>query len=154
MVLLIRVKRNFFMRMTSFTDYSLRVLIFLALKGDERSSVAEIADKYHVSKNHLVKVVHNLSKLGFVTSFKGKGGGLILAIPSHELNLGKLISALEGRSNLLECFSDSGACVINPVCSLKVILQKAEREFFKSLETYTLEDLVRNKSKLRLHIGS
>jgi Rrf2 family transcriptional regulator, nitric oxide-sensitive transcriptional repressor len=136
------------MRLATFTDYSLRVLIFLALKEDELSTVAEIADKYQISKNHLIKVVHNLSTMQIIESFKGKGGGISLAIPPDKINIGKIVRELESESYLLECFGTNSECKINPVCKLKAALKQAENNFFKTLESYTLADIMTNQRQL------
>lgn len=137
------------MRLSSFSDYSLRVLIYLALKGEDLSTVAEIADKYQISKNHLVKVVHNLSTIGLIESFKGKGGGILLSLPPENINIGKLIKDLEHDSKLVECFGEDGQCVINPTCKLKGVLKVAQRRFYETLSEFTLADIVSNKSKLK-----
>lgn len=144
----IKVNRKFDMRLTSFTDYSLRVLIYIALKGDERSTVGEIADKYKISRNHLVKVVHNLSSMGIIESHKGKGGGIKLSIEPSLVVIGKLVRTLEEDSPLVECFGDSGNCIINPTCKLKSALMIAQNQFYETLNAYTLADLISNKSKL------
>ena len=136
------------MRLASFTDYSLRVLIYLALKGDDRSTIAEIAEKFQISKNHLVKVVHNLSTLGFIRSFKGKGGGISLSISADQVNIGSIVKKLEQKSYLVECFSASDGCIISPSCKLKKALKLAEDEFFNTLSGFTLADLITNKSSL------
>ena len=136
------------MRLAGFTDYSLRVLIYLALKDNERSTVSEIADKYQISKNHLVKVVHNLSSMGVINSFKGKGGGICLARPLKEINIGKLVKELEMESPLVECLGLDGECRINSSCKLKGALKLAEKNFFDTLESYTLADIITNKSTL------
>lgn len=137
------------MRLSSFSDYSLRVLIYLAVKGENLSTVAEIADKYQISKNHLVKVVHNLSSIGMIESFKGKGGGILLTISPERINIGKLIKDLESDSKLVECFGEDGQCVIKPTCKLKGILKTAERRFYEALSEFTLADIVSNKQKLK-----
>lgn len=136
------------MRLASFTDYSLRVLIYLAIKGEQRSTVSEIADKYQISKNHLVKVVHNLSRMGVIDSFKGKGGGVCLSTSPEKINIGLLIKELESDSFLVECFGPNTNCKINPSCKLKSVLKVAETNFFATLENYTLADILTNKRKL------
>lgn len=137
------------MRLSNFSDYSLRVLIYLAIKDKELSTVAEIADKYQISKNHLVKVVHNLSTSGIIESFKGKGGGIYLSLPPEQINIGKLIKNLESDSKLVECFGEHGQCVINPTCKLKGVLKVAERRFYETLSEFTLADIISNKNKLK-----
>ncbi|POB13537.1 Rrf2 family transcriptional regulator [Halobacteriovorax sp. DA5] len=136
------------MRLASFTDYSLRVLIYIALKGDERSTVAEIADKYKISRNHLVKVVHNLSSMGIIDSYKGKGGGITLSTAPGQIVIGNLVRQLEEDSPLVECFGNSGNCIINPTCKLKSALIIAQNKFYEALNEYTLDDLISNKAKL------
>tara|TARA_R110002072_G_scaffold534_6_gene3997 strand:- start:173143 stop:173577 length:435 start_codon:yes stop_codon:yes gene_type:complete len=136
------------MRLSNFTDYSLRVLIYLVLKGEERSTVSEIADKYGISKNHLVKVVHNLSSLGIIKSFKGKGGGIVLQQSPEKIIIGKLVREFESDSHLVECFSSNGKCAIDPTCKLKSALRKAELNFYKTLEGFTLADIVSNRKQL------
>lgn len=136
------------MRLSSFSDYSLRVLIYLALKEDDLSTVSEISEKYHISRNHLVKVVHNLSGLGLIKSYKGKGGGICLASSPSELNIGEILKSLESDSLLIECFSESGSCVLEPSCKLKGALIEAQKSFYMTLSQYTLSDLVANKKYL------
>jgi Rrf2 family nitric oxide-sensitive transcriptional repressor len=136
------------MKLNKFTDYSLRVLIFLALKREERSTVFEISEKYHISNNHLIKVVHNLSKIGLIHSYKGRGGGIVLALDAKDINIGKTIMTLEEESFLAECFSDSDKCKISSSCILKSALGKAKKSFYEVLETYNLEDLVVNNKSL------
>ncbi|MGI4992064.1 Rrf2 family transcriptional regulator [Halobacteriovorax sp. GFR7] len=136
------------MRLASFTDYSLRVLIYIATKGDERSTVGEIADKYKISRNHLVKVVHNLSTMGIIDSYKGKGGGITLSSAPDEIVIGNLIRELEEDSPLVECFGSAGNCIISPACKLKSALIIAQNQFYETLNAYTLADLLTNKNKL------
>ncbi|EPZ49992.1 transcriptional regulator [Bacteriovorax sp. BAL6_X] len=137
------------MRLSSFTDYSLRVLIYIAIKGDERSTVAEIADKYKISRNHLVKVVHNLSSMGIIDSYKGKGGGITLSSTPDEIIIGNLVRALEEDSPLVECFGSAGDCIISPACKLKSALMIAQNQFYEALNAYTLTDFLSNKNKLK-----
>jgi Rrf2 family nitric oxide-sensitive transcriptional repressor len=136
------------MRLASFTDYSLRVLIYLAIKGEERSTVSEIAEKFQISKNHLVKVVHNLSTIGIINSYKGKGGGISLSLSPEQINIGKIVQKLEDKSHLVVCLGPSDNCIISPSCNLKRALKIAEDQFFNSLSNYTLADMVSNKNSL------
>ncbi|MCB9061409.1 MAG: Rrf2 family transcriptional regulator [Halobacteriovoraceae bacterium] len=136
------------MRLAGFTDYSLRVLIYLAVKRDKRCTVAEIANKYQISKNHLVKVVHNLATIGVINSYKGKGGGIALAMTPENINVGKLVQELEKDLHLVECFAISKSCTIDTSCKLKRALKLAEQQFFETLKEYTLADIVTNKSKI------
>jgi len=137
------------MRLTSFTDYSLRVLIFLAAEPGRRGTIAEIARTFDISENHLMKVVHLLGREGLLANVRGKGGGLQLAQPPRSINLGKVVRITEGKPLPAECFDpDRNACVITPVCKLRGVLSDAVRAFYAELDRYTLEDLARNRSAL------
>ena len=136
------------MRLTQFTDFSLRTLMFLAMKDGELSTVSEISELYDISRNHLVKVTHNLAKEGLIESFKGKGGGIRLAKDPSEINIGKVVAKLEADTVLVECMGDLGKCKIDPACKLKSVLAKAKKNFYVVLEEYTLKDIVKNKDQL------
>lgn len=143
------------MNLKKYTDFSLRVLIFTGLKPEkELSTIKEVSDVYSISPEHLRKVVHDLTKRELLTSVRGRNGGFRLAKPASEINIGRLIRELESDFTLLECF-DKGTnhCVISPGCSLKHILNKALFQFFKVLEEYTLEDLIKNEEELRALMG-
>jgi Rrf2 family transcriptional regulator, nitric oxide-sensitive transcriptional repressor len=139
------------MRLTNYTDYSLRVLIFLALKKeDELSTIKEIADTYQISKNHLMKITHDLGKLGLIDTIRGRNGGIRLAMTPSEINLGEVISKTEEDFHIVECFSnEKNDCVITPACKLKHILAEALQAFIHVLKQYTLEDLIQNKDDLQ-----
>jgi len=133
------------MRVTRYTDYALRVLIYLAVVPTDRlSTIQEIADHYHISKNHLMKVVQQLNALGYVDAIRGKHGGLRLGRPADRINLGDLVRHTEhgDSSALVECFSTENQCVISPNCQLKRILAEALQQFLSSLSNYTLADIV------------
>jgi len=137
------------MRLTTFTDYCLRVLTFVALKGDELSTIDEIAERYGINRNHLVKVVFRLSQLGYLHTLRGKGGGVRLASDPAKINLGKLIRQTEEDFALVECFEEQGClCVIEPACILKKALRTALVAFFEVLDGYTLADLVKPSRNL------
>jgi Rrf2 family transcriptional regulator, nitric oxide-sensitive transcriptional repressor len=140
------------MRLTAFTDYCLRALIFVALKGDELTTIDEIAKHHQINRNHLVKVVFRLSQLGYLSTVQGKGGGVRLANDPAELNLGRLIRQTERDFALVECFPERDClCVIEPGCVLKNALHAALAAFFEVLDGYTLADLGRpNRSLARL----
>jgi len=130
------------MHLTRFTDYSLRVLIFLAVKGEERSTIHEIAGRFDISRNHLMKVVQDLSHKGYITAIRGKNGGLLLKKAPEEIRLGKLVRDTEHDLLLVECFGDSNECRITPACQLKPILAEALRAFLAVLDKYTLADML------------
>ena len=138
------------MHLTLHTDYALRVLLYLHLRGDEKSTVQEIAGAYAISKNHLMKVVQRLAGLGYVDASRGRGGGLLLAKPAEEVNLGRLVEQMEPHLNLVECFDAvSNTCSIAPACDLKGVLAEAQQAFLRTLRGYTLADLGLRRQHLR-----
>jgi len=137
------------MRLTTFTDYSLRVLIYLALTPDGRATIAEVAEAFDISENHLIKVVHFLGKAGVLANVRGRGGGLRLAVPASAVNIGTVVRATEQSDMPAECFSaEDNACSITPNCRLRGIFKEAVRAFYAVLDRYTLEDLARNRAAL------
>lgn len=137
------------MRLTTFTDYSLRVLIFLAAEPAGRATIAQIARAFDISENHLMKVVHFLGKAGLLANVRGKGGGLGLARPADQINLGEVVRITEANANPAECFDrERNQCVIAPICKLKDVFFEAERAFHKVLDGYTLDDVVRNRTAI------
>lgn len=133
------------MQLTQFTDYSLRVLIYLAaLPPSGQTTIAEIAEHYKISRNHLIKVVNNLANQGFVQTTRGKGGGIQLARPPQAIGIGEVVRLTEPHMNLVECFeSSTNECVIARGCFLKAALMEARRAFNKVLDQYTLADAAR-----------
>ena len=138
------------MRVTRYTDYSLRVLMYVALKGDELSTIAEIADAYDISKNHLMKVVNQLANTGYLRATRGKNGGMRLNRPAEDINIGELVRNTEQDLELVECFGSNNECVITPACELKKILAEALESFFSTLDQYTLADLLPQKYQKQL----
>jgi Rrf2 family nitric oxide-sensitive transcriptional repressor len=137
------------MKLTAFTDYSLRVLIYLAADTTRRATIAEIAAAYGISEHHLVKVVHFLGKCGWIETVRGKGGGILLAMPPGQVNVGRVVRDTEGAAQPAECFSeDGGRCVITNACRLKNVLGEAVRAFYAVLDRYTLEDIAHNRAAL------
>lgn len=137
------------MRLTVFTDYSLRVLIYLAIRPDRRSTIAEIATAFDVSESHLMKVVHFLGKHGFLANVRGKGGGLMLARPPDAINIGAVVRLTEADSLAAECFDrESNTCVITPACQLRKVLREAIDAFYEVLGRHTLSDLVVQRRSL------
>ena len=143
------------MQLKKYTDYALRVLIYTGTKpNNELASIREISEVFHISQHHLGKIVFELNKMGFLETIRGRNGGIRLAKPAEEINVGLLIRRLESDFNLLECF-DRGTnhCVISPACTLKHTLNKALNAFFKVLEEYTIQDLINNEEELRELMG-
>jgi Rrf2 family nitric oxide-sensitive transcriptional repressor len=136
------------MKLTAFTDYALRVLIYLAAQPGERATIAQVATAYDVSENHLVKVVHFLGQQGWLKNVRGKGGGLELALPPERVGVGQVVRATEGESVVAECFSEDGNCCIAPNCRLRGVLREAVTAFEAVLDRYTLADLVSNRQQL------
>jgi len=137
------------MRLKLHTDYSLRVLIYLGSRSERLATITEIAQSYGISRNHLVKVVHNLATIGLIETVRGKGGGMRLGQPPEEINIGEVVKKVEGSFELVECFSQSqNHCPITPVCSLKGVLDKARRSFIEVLCQYQLADLLHKKERL------
>lgn len=137
------------MKLTAFTDYSLRVLLFLAVDPQRRATIGEIARAFNISENHLVKVVHYLAKSGWLTSVRGKGGGLELARPAERIVIGDVVRDTEGPPLMAECFGENkDGCAISRNCRLRGALGEAVNAFYGVLARYTLADVVRNREPL------
>ena len=131
------------MRLTSFTDYGLRVLMRLAGDPDRAFSTADLADEFRVSRNHLAKVISALAGAGYLETRRGGGGGARLARPASDIRLGDVVAMLEADQALVECFSPGGtACTLMPGCRLKARLARAEAAFLADLNASTLADCV------------
>lgn len=138
------------MKVTRFTDYSLRVLIYLAVNNYELCTIKEIADSYSISKNHLMKVIQELNIIGVIHAIRGKNGGLKLAHAPKDINIGKLIRLIEQGDNLVECFGNDNQCVISPACQLKQAFAVALDAFFTKLEEFTLADLIAGQAESQI----
>ena len=137
------------MRLTSFTDYSLRVLIYLAAQPERRATIAEIAGAFEISQSHLTKVVHFLGQAGLLATVRGKGGGMGLARAPAEIVVGDVVRLTEGAAMPAECFDrTSNTCSIARICRLHGVLQEAADAFHAVLDRYTLADLVHNRAAL------
>ena len=131
------------MRLNAFTDYCLRVLVYVAAESDHRATIGEIAHTYAISEHHLTKVVHFLGKAGFLRNVRGRGGGLELARPATEMNIATIVREAEGAPVPAACFDPSAArCVIAPACRLRRALQEATEAFYAALAQYTVADVV------------
>ncbi|MET3196315.1 RrF2 family transcriptional regulator [Bacillus sp. OAE603] len=138
------------MRLTNYSDYSLRVLIYLSTEPNEKLvNIKDIAEAYDISKNHLMKIIYNLGKMGYIETIRGRNGGIRLAKRPSDINIGELIRKTEEDFHIVECFEDNNNCVITPVCSLKHIFNKALNQFLQVLDEYTLEDIVQNNFMLK-----
>lgn len=135
------------MQLTMYTDYALRTLIFLAA-NPEGSTVGEIAEAFGISRNHLVKVVHNLGRLGYIHTTKGRSGGISLARPAADIIVRDVVQDTEPGMDLLECFGDNSRCPITPACRLKGVMMKARKAFLDVLSGYTIADMAANADEL------
>ncbi len=137
------------MCLTTFTDYCLRALMYVALKGGKLATIDEISDRYAINRNHLVKVIFRLGQLGYLDTVRGKGGGIRLAKDPARINLGTLVRETEDDWALVECFQDRDClCVIEPACVLRKALRQALDAFFKTLDEYTIVDLLKPSRNL------
>ena len=138
------------MRLTRYTDYAMRVLIHLAAHPERLCSIAEISRAYGISQNHLMKVVNDLARKGFIASVRGRSGGIRLGRPAEEINVGAVVRHTEEGFDLADCTS----CVIAPACGLNGMLNRALSAFMGVLDRYTLADLSTRKADLRALLGS
>lgn len=137
------------MRLTTFSDYSLRVLIYLGVHEKGLATVGQIARAYGISENHLVKVVHHLAQREYIETTRGKGGGMRLGRAPDRINVGEVVRATEDNQKLVECFDrKSSGCRIEPACVLRSVLGQAVDAFFGTLDRYTLADLLASRSSL------
>lgn len=137
------------MHLTQFSDYGLRLVLYLACHPDRLVSVEEVGQAYGISRHHLVKVVQSLTDLKVVESQRGRGGGMRLAKSPSEINVGWLIRRTEPHFNLVECFDlATNTCPIAPACGLKGALVRAQKAFLAVLDEYTLDDFRSHRQEL------
>ncbi len=128
------------MQLNKFTDYALRLLMYVARPSDVPYTIAEIAKDLHVSQNHLVKVVHFMGKQEWIITIRGKGGGIRLNPDALNSNLGSIVRILQGDNQIVEC--NTPPCVLRSHCGLKGILDQALESFYQSLDQYTLGEVL------------
>lgn len=128
------------MQLNKFTDYALRILIYIAQPRDMPYTIAEIAEDLHVSKNHLVKIVHFMGKQNWLITSRGKDGGIGLNPEALEIPLGQIVRILQGENPIVEC--NTPPCVLRPKCGLKGILDQALEQFYLHLDQYTLTQVL------------
>ena len=143
------------MRLTNYSDYSIRVLIYLATQSKEQlTNIKEISEVYRISKNHLMKIVYNLGKMGYIETIRGRNGGFRLAKAPADINIGEVVRQTEEDFHVVECFKDHDNCIISPACSLKFILNDALDAFIRVLDGYTLADITENTAMLKAYFQS
>lgn len=130
------------MRLTRYTDYGLRVLLYLGMKRGGLATVPEIAARYAISENHLTKIVHELGRLGHIRTVRGRNGGLALGREPADINIGALVREMEADMALVDCFEAGNTCPITGVCRLQRLLGKALAAFLAVLDEVTLADLL------------
>jgi Rrf2 family nitric oxide-sensitive transcriptional repressor len=130
------------MRLTTFSDYALRVLMFAAAAGDRLITIEETAKTYNISRAHLMKVVNILTRTGYIKGVRGRTGGFTLAKPAEAINLGDVVRATEPDFALVECFATSNQCIITRRCGLPEVLNEALNAFVAALDRYTLADIM------------
>lgn len=139
------------MQLTRHTDYALRVLMFLGAEPGRKASVAQIAAYFRISRNHLVKVVQGLTEHGFVSTVRGKHGGMVLARDTADITVGEVVRRMENHFNLVSCLdASSEICMVDKTCPLKGILQHATETFLQELDAITLADVLQNGLRQQL----
>ncbi len=139
------------MRLTSLTDFSLRLLMHVAQHSDRLCTIAEVAQAQQISQTHLMKVTHQLALQGWLTTVRGKGGGIRLAHPPEEIQIGAVVRSIEPSMALVECFlEDSSSCLLAGNCRLTSILDGALKAFLAHLDQYTLADLLPGLPRLQV----
>lgn len=138
------------MKFTHFTDYSLRTLIYLGAQQSTLATINDVSKSYGISQSHLTKVVHQLANRGYIQTTRGKGGGIRLARLPQLINIGDVVRDMEDNIDLVECFNTKNkSCPLLPACVLKSVLTEARKNFFDTLDRYTLADLLTNPLSLR-----
>ena len=128
------------------TDYALRTLMLLGCE-DRKMTATEIADAFLISKDHLVKVIQQLSRLGYVRAMPGRNGGVLLLRDAADISVGEIIKSMEGQTGILDCVTDSKFCPMEPGCRLRRLLVEAEAAFYDTMAEVTIADLFRGRSK-------
>ncbi len=129
------------MRLTTMTDYALRLLMYVAQQPDRLCTISEVATAYNISEAHLMKITHQLGLAGYIETVRGKGGGMRLAKPADEINLGAVVRSIEPDFMLVECLATGNSCALTGHCKLTGIFSAALRHFLAHLDGYSLADL-------------
>ncbi len=142
------------MRLTVYTDYSLRLLMYLSVRQDRKSTIQEVADAYGISVNHMTKVVHELAQAGYVSTTRGRSGGIAIGRPPSEIGLGEVVRHTEPDMVIVPCFDERNeSCPLRRACRLKSALDRARLAFLSVLDEYTLADLTVAPGPIRAMLG-
>jgi Rrf2 family nitric oxide-sensitive transcriptional repressor len=136
------------MRLTRWTDYALRTLIYVGVKGGRLSTIGEIAESFDISETHLMKVVNRLARQGYINTVRGKGGGIKLARSPGEIRVGAVVRETEEDLAVMGCLAETGFCRIEECCVLRRALGEATLAFMRTLDGYTLADLLAPGARL------
>lgn len=137
------------MKLTQYSDLGLRLLMYLALRQNELVTIQEVSERFAISRNHLVKISHQLTKAGLIESIQGRNGGIRLARPPQDISVEQVLRTTEDNFDLVECFVPAlNQCVISGACKLTVVLDEARAAFFNVLRQVSLADLVTNGKML------
>lgn len=142
------------MQLTKFSDFALRVLMYVHAADGRRVTIEEMAASYQISRAHLMKVVNTLTRTGYLLAVRGRSGGLLLARPAAEIRLGAVIRDTEPDFALVECLATGGQCVIKSCCRLPRALNKALSAFLDTLDEYTLESVALKPRDFRRILGA
>jgi Rrf2 family nitric oxide-sensitive transcriptional repressor len=141
------------MRLTLWTDYALRTLIYVGIKGGRLSTIAEIAESFDISQNHLMKVVNKLGQQGYIETVRGKGGGIRLGRLPAQIRVGTVVRETEEDLAVMGCLAETGFCRIEGCCVLRRALREATLAFLQTLDGYTLADLLTPRARLVRSLG-
>jgi Rrf2 family nitric oxide-sensitive transcriptional repressor len=141
------------MQLTRYTDYALRVLMYLGVRGERLATITKIAECYDISRNHVMKVVYDLGRLGYIETIRGRNGGIRLRVAPELINVGTMIRHMENGFALVECFGTNNQCRLTPVCALSGAVGEALAAFFNVLDGYTLADLLEPRARIVHQLG-
>lgn len=142
------------MQISAYSDYAIRVLLLAAVRRPQRTTAAEVAETFGISRHHLVKVVHDLGRHGYLATQRGAGGGFTLEQPPEKIRLGDIVRLGEESDTVIDCHEDgTRLCRLLPTCRLKGVLDEAAAAFFAVLDSYTLADLIKNPAQMRAVLG-
>ncbi len=136
------------MRLTDFSDYAFRMLMYAAQQDGRLITIEETAAVYGISRAHLTKVANRLTRTGYLTAVRGRSGGLALAKRPNKIRLGEVLRVTEPDFALVECFTPDNCCILSPRCRLRGALKEALASFTKTLDGYTLADLMQNSGRI------